>query len=269
MLSDRYGVGTAKPGSRTFSGRPVWEDALHFVAPGKHDLNFFTAFAAVGVLVLALRRQGRALAFCAVIVAAPILFFSFVPANGDSALFFDRYMIPAIPAFLVVVVAALLAVARLTGVFKLLALAGLVAALMTIEVHQVDRLRRGERGIGLDVVARAVQQGPAAVLFGSTGTSGANFSSFDYGHPANLLGHYISLRDRALDYVPDDSCERALPFLQGVQTPRLGLWLFYAASPDGRGARAQRSPPPGESRCYASARGSSSSVAPSPRRLGR
>ena len=193
VLSDRYGVGTAKPGSRTFSGRPVWEDALHFVAPGKHDLNFFTAFAAVGVLVLALRRRGRALAFCAVIVAAPILFFSFVPANGDSALFFDRYMIPAIPAFLVVVVAALLAVARLTGVFKLLALAGLVAALMTIEVHQVDRLRRGERGIGLDAVARAVQQGPAAVLFGSTGTSGANFSSFDYGHPANLLGHYISL----------------------------------------------------------------------------
>ena len=32
----------AKPAGRTFTGRPVWEDALHFVAPGRHDLNYFT-----------------------------------------------------------------------------------------------------------------------------------------------------------------------------------------------------------------------------------
>ena len=34
VLNDRYAVGSGKPGSRTFTGRPVWEDALHFVAPG-------------------------------------------------------------------------------------------------------------------------------------------------------------------------------------------------------------------------------------------
>ena len=34
VLSDRYGVGGSGQSGRTFSGRPVWEDALHFVAPG-------------------------------------------------------------------------------------------------------------------------------------------------------------------------------------------------------------------------------------------
>ena len=46
VLGDRYGVGTAKAGGRTFTGRPVWEDALHFLAPGAHDVNYFTVFAA-------------------------------------------------------------------------------------------------------------------------------------------------------------------------------------------------------------------------------
>jgi hypothetical protein len=69
------------------------------------------------------------------------------------------------------------------------------------------------------------------VLFGSTGTSGALFSSFDYGHPANVLDRLLSLRVPSVQLVDDDSCERALPFLQGAQAPRYGLWVFYAASP--------------------------------------
>ncbi len=80
---------------------------------------------------------------------------------------------------------------------------------------------------------RAVEHEPAGtVLFGSTGTSGANFSAFDYGHPANILDHLIALRVHSLDYVDDDACERVEPFLLGPQTPRYGLWVFYAASPD-------------------------------------
>jgi hypothetical protein len=70
------------------------------------------------------------------------------------------------------------------------------------------------------------------VLFGSTGTSGALFSSFDYGHPANLLDRYVALSVDSLQLVDDDSCDRALPFLHGTATPRYGIWLFYAASPD-------------------------------------
>ena len=77
------------------------------------------------------------------------------------------------------------------------------------------------------------------MLFGSSGTSGALFSSFDYGHPANLLDRYVSLRDGSLLHVDDDSCERAQPFLRGGRTPRYGIWLFYAAFPDEERAAAR------------------------------
>ena len=68
------------------------------------------------------------------------------------------------------------------------------------------------------------------MLFGSTGTSGALFSSFDYGHPANILDHLVALRVRSVTLVDDDSCERAEQFLHGAQVPRYGVWVFYAAS---------------------------------------
>ena len=68
---------------------------MHFVAPGRHDLNYFTVLGAGRR-----RRAARARARTGRSRSArsrsprPSLFFSFVPANGDSALFFDRYMIP-------------------------------------------------------------------------------------------------------------------------------------------------------------------------------
>jgi hypothetical protein len=233
VLGDRYGVGTAKAGGRTFTGRPVWEDALHFLAPGAHDVNYFTVFAAAGVVALALRRRGRVLAFCAITIAAPVLFFSFVPANGDSALFFDRYMIPATPAFLALVAAGCLGIAGFAGGFRLVVVAVLIVGLVGIELRYVDNRRDGQRRIGLDALTRAVRLEPRdAVLFGSTGTSGAFFSSFDYGHPANLLDHYVALRVHALTYVDDDSCERALGFLRENRRARPGLWLFYGAAAD-------------------------------------
>src|SRR5207244_535337 len=215
---------------RTFSGQPVWEDARHFVAPGVHDVNSFTVLAAVGIVVLLVARRWRVVALCVVTVAAPIVFFSVVPASGDSALFFDRYMIPAIPAFLVLVLAGILALARFAGPARLLVVAVAVGWLLAHELHYTLRHRNRTEAIAIESVARAAARQPAgAVLFGSTGTSGADFSSFDYGHPANLLDRYVSLRDGSLLSVDDDSCERALPFLRGDRTPRYGIWLFYAA----------------------------------------
>lgn len=232
VLSDRYGVGSNGTSGRTFSGRPVWEDALHFVAPGGHDLNWFSALAALGVLVLLARRRYRVLAFCAVTVAAPVVFFSVIPTSGDSALFFDRYMIPVTPAFLLVVCAAVVEIARFFGPLRLAVAALIVAGLVVIEVqYDLDHLR-ATHGIHVDRIVTAVShEPPGTVLFGSTGTSGANFSAFDYGHPANILDHLIALRVPSLTLVDDDSCERAVPFLHGPQTPRYGLWVFYAASP--------------------------------------
>ena len=241
VLSDRYGVGGNGRSGRTFSGRPVWEDALHFVAPGAHDVNLFTVLAAVGVVTLLVRRAHRLLAFCVLTVAAPVVFFSVVPTSGDSALFFDRYMIPVTPAFLIVVCAGVLQIARWFGPARLLVAAALVAALVVVEVRlDLDHLRE-TRGIHVGSIVSAVSHEPhGTVLFGSTGTSGLMFSGFDYGHPANILDHLVALRVPSLTLVDDDSCERAEPFLQGSQQPRYGLWLFYAPSPDeaAAGARA-------------------------------
>lgn len=231
VLGDRYGVGSGAAHGRTFSGRPVWEDALHFVAPGRHDLNYFTVLALIGVVALLVRGAHRTLAFCTLTVAAPVLFFSFVPANGDSALFFDRYMIPVTPAFLTVAVAGCLAIARWAGALRFVVLALLVTGLLAVDIRYDVNHRNAVHRIGVDAVTHAVAREPAgAVLFGSTGTSGELFSSFDYGHPANILDHLIALRVHSLVLVDDDSCERVLPFLDGPSTPRYGIWIFYAAT---------------------------------------
>ena len=248
VLSDRYGVGGHGKAGRTFSGRPVWEDALRFVAPGGHDVNYFTVLAAIGVLVLLARRAYRVVLFCAVTVLVPVVFFSVIPTSGDSALFFDRYMIPATPAFLVVVCAAIVEIARWAGPGRIALAAVLVAGLAAVEVHYDLVHLRQTRGIHVDRIVDAVQHEPAGtVLFGSTGTSGANFSAFDYGHPANILDHLIALRVPSLTLVDDDSCERAQPFLRSSR-PRYGLWVFYAASPDeaAAAARALHAPPIGD-----------------------
>ena len=68
--------------------------------------------ASIGLVALLVAAPLSRLAFCVLTVAAPIVFFSVVPASGDSALFFDRYMIPAIPAFLVLVMAGVVTLAR-------------------------------------------------------------------------------------------------------------------------------------------------------------
>jgi hypothetical protein len=232
VLGDRYGVASSATRGRTFSGRPVWEDARNFVAPGHHDLNAFTVLALIGVVALLARGRWRVVAFCLLTVAAPVVFFSVVPASGDSALFFDRYMIPTIPAFLVLVLAGCLALARPAGPLRLLVIALLVGWLLVPELQQDLRHRNATRAIHVDAVTDAVARQPkGSVLFGSTGTSGALFSSFDYGHPANVLDRLLSLRVSSLQLVDDDSCERALTFVHGVQSPRYGVWVFYAASP--------------------------------------
>jgi mannosyltransferase len=231
VLGDRYGVSSSAARGRTFSGNPVWEDARNFIAPGGHDVNYFTVLAAVGIVSLLVQRRPRVVAFCLLTVATPIVFFSVVPASGDSALFFDRYMIPTIPAFLVLVLAGILAVARFAGPLRstviVLGVAGLLVHQLRYDLRQRDRTE----AIGVEAIAKAVALQPAgSVLFGSTGTSGANFSSFDYGHPANLIDRYVALSVDSVRAVDDDSCERALPFVQGPATPRFGIWLFYAAS---------------------------------------
>ena len=217
VLGDRYGVGTAKAGGRTFTGRPVWDDAIHFLAPGARSSTTSRCSRSVGIVALVVRKDGRVVAFCAITIAAPILFFSFVPANGDSALFFDRYMIPATPAFLVLVVAGCLrdrqlggrrAAARGRDARRRARSGSSCATSTTGASERGDRPRRGH--------ARGRRPAATAVLFGSTGTSGAFFSSVRLrpsGEPARPLPRRSA--SRSVDLVDDDSCARALPYVTG------------------------------------------------------
>ena len=131
------------------------------------------------------------------------------------------------------VLSGVLALARFAGPLRFVVVVVAVGWLLTQELHDTLAHRDRTEAIAIESITNAARRLPAdTVLFGSTGTSGALFSSFDYGHPANLLDRYVSLRVGSLALVDDDSCRRAAPFLQGDRTPRYGAWLFYAAFPD-------------------------------------
>ena len=102
--------------------------------------------------------------------------------------------------------------------------------------------RRATQRIGVDTVVAAVRhEPPGTVLFGSTGTSGANFSAFDYGHPANLLDHLVALRVPSLSLCRRRDVRAPRPVPAAARSRDYGLWLFYAASPDETAAAEGRS----------------------------
>ena len=175
-----------------------------------------------------MRKDGRVVAFCAITIAAPILFFSLVPANGDSALFFDRYMIPATPAFLVLVVAGARAIGSWAGGARLLVIAILVAGLVGIELRYVDHRREQQQGIGLDAVD--ARRRVLAARIGAVRLDGHERRVLlvvrlrPSGEPARPLP--VAARSTRCDLVDDDSCARALPYVTGPPTAasrRLGL----------------------------------------------
>lgn len=242
VLGDRYGVSAGARQGRTFSGRPVWDDAIHFLAPSRHLWNWFTVLALVGFLVLLLRRQWRAALFLALTVVAPIVFFTYVPANGLAALFFDRYMIPAAPGFLALVAAGCAVVPVRFALVRLVVLAGIAAWLLTIEIR-VDVPRQNRLlGLRLGEITHAVAaERRDSVLFGTTGSGDPNNAAgaFTFGRPANVLDRYLSLRVAGLRVVDDDACVRVAPFLVAPSPPLHGLWVFYAAFPEQADAAAR------------------------------
>jgi hypothetical protein len=231
VLSDRYGVGGGASG-RTFSGNPVWHDALHVVAPGRHDLNWLSAAAALGLAVLLARGRRRGAAVLALTVAAPVVFFSVVPTNGRSALFFDRYMLPALPAFLTLAAVGCVAAAQVAWRLRLPALVALVAFLLSVEARVVLTRQTHLARLGLGPLTTAVRRESGdAVLFGSSGSllRGGYLGAFTFGRPAALADRYLSLRLPGVPFVDDDSCVPVVAFLAGGGPPRHGLWVFYAA----------------------------------------
>jgi hypothetical protein len=166
-------------------------------------------------------------------LAAPVVFFSVVPTNGLSALFFDRYMLPALPSFLILVAVACAAVARLAWRLRLVALVALVGLLMSVGARVVLSRQTQLARLGLGELTAAVRkQGRDAVLFGSTGFTlpGGYLGHFTFGRPPNLADRYLSLRVD-LPFVNDDACAPVVRFLDDPAPRRHGLWVFWAVLP--------------------------------------
>ena len=179
--------------------------------------------------------EGRTgtLVFCVATVAAPVVFFSVVPTSGDSALFFDRYMIPVTPAFLVLVC---------VGIFTIAVVGGNVAR------ARRGRARRGPRGDRGALRPRppprdAADRRRLGRRRGAARAAGDRALRLDRNERRQLLrvrlrapGEpprpsrrvYASRRSHRVD---DEACANLEPFLRTTR-PRYGLWLFYAASPD-------------------------------------
>jgi mannosyltransferase len=234
VLSERYGVGSGARG-RTFSGRSVWMDAVHAVAPVPHLLNWFTAFALGGLLALVLTRGWRAATVPVLAAGLPVLFFTLVPTKGLSALFFDRYMLPALPSFLLLVAVGCATVAGWAGRARWVVLAILLVGLMTLETRVVLARQRQLSHLELGRIAALVEKdGRGDVVFGTTGSEDTTgyLGAFNFGRPPNLLDRYLELRVPSMTLVDDDTCIPVVSFLATPSAPRNGIWIFYAARPD-------------------------------------
>jgi len=225
----------AANGGRTFTGNPVWKDAVFFVAPGGGVVNWFTAAAALGLVVLLVQRRVRVAAVLVLTIAAPVVFFTVVPTNGLSA----ALLRPVHAARAALVPDArrdrVQHTCRLAWRVRLVAVAALVAALMSVGLRIVLARQTQLAHLGLGQLTTAVRdQSRNTVLFGSTGFTlpGGYLGYFTFGRPPNLADRYLSLRIPSLQFVNDDSCAPVVDFLAKGEPPQHGLWVFWAVQPD-------------------------------------
>jgi hypothetical protein len=220
VLRDRYGVGEAGTLSTT-AGRTVPEEALRALSPtGVPGLVVFGLLALAGTVQLT-RERPRIAALLVLWVVVPIAFFTIVPAETR---FFGRYVLPALPAFLVLVVAG----CRLLGRRLPIALVLVAIALVLEGAGAADRLRAL-----YDLDLRALPTVAAnVVLFSSTGSPRSD-------RPPELLDDLVGLRTGTPDRVEelpaiDPRYETGLvakgernvrAFLAGTGARR-GMWIF-------------------------------------------
>jgi hypothetical protein len=224
VLRARYGVGETGLLSTT-AGRTVPEEALRALSPsGTLGLATFCLLALAGAYQLA-RERPRVAVILTLWVLAPIAFFTAVPAETR---FYGRYVLPALPAFLVLVVAG----CRLLGRRLPFVAALLVLAVALEGIGGVERLERlyDLELRGLPVVPRD------AVLFSSTGSPRSD-------RPPELLDDLVDLENRAparVEELPaiDPRYDKELvakgtrnvrAFLD-ERRERRGVWLFRGSA---------------------------------------
>ena len=228
ILSSRYDVGRGELLATT-AGRSVPEESLRALAPGGTlGAAALAAAAVLGAAWLA-RTRPRVAVLLVAWVAVPILFFTLVPAGN--ARFYGRYVLPALPAYLLLAVVGCLAVGTLVRRRVLVGsvlVAALVGVACTDDLQRLDRLG----ALRLTALVAAVEPGET-VLFSSTGTPIAD-------RPPELLDRYVELEQDGLvfvdelpaldpryahDVIPMGEAHVA-SFLRRSRSPRFAAWIF-------------------------------------------
>lgn len=229
VLGARYDVGSAGLGSR---GRSVPEQSLYALTTGEKVgaiTLLLLALAGLGRLLYMRRRAGIILALW---VATPVAFFSLVPAGGTR--FFDRYLLPALTPFLLIVAVGALTAGRSLGRRRTVVGALVLAGVLALEAPQDFNRLRELRRLQLDRLVAAVEpHRDTGILFSSTGTRAS-------ARPPELLDDYVGLElpgiERieelpAIDPWYDEGVARRgtgemIAFLNRERAPRIGLWVF-------------------------------------------
>lgn len=184
-LRDRYYVGYA--GSERLeatSGRSVGEESLLALSAGHWaGAAAFAVLAAAGAVALWRRGRRRETVVLAAWVVIPVVFFALVPAGNVEAggtRFYPRYLLPALPGFLLFVTTGCLAAPRAAAAV----LAALVLGLQANDDRtRLERLRR----LHLPAAVAAVRSlGDDAVLLPADGRA-------IVGRPAYLLDEFLEL----------------------------------------------------------------------------
>ncbi len=180
VLRSRYGVGEAGPISTT-AGRTVAEEAFRSLsAAGVVGLVVFAGLAIAGTVQL-WRERPRVAVLLAAWVLLPVAFFTIVPAETR---FYGRYLLPALPAFLILMTAG----CRLLGRRRPVVVVALLAAALALEVGADVNRVRGLYDLDLRGLPRTASD---QVLFSSTGTPTSR--------PPELLDDLIALRTGRLN----------------------------------------------------------------------
>jgi Dolichyl-phosphate-mannose-protein mannosyltransferase len=242
VLSRRYDVASGSRIFETATGRAIpVESLLALSSRAWLGAAVLVALALAG-LVRTTRRSRRDGLAIALWVVVPVAFFSLIPSETS---FYPRYLLPALPFFLLLTAVGCLELGRLAGRAMLVAatLVLAIAAWETMEsVSRVDRLR----DIRLVDLTNTVDQTGDAVIFSSIGSPVA-------GRPAELLDGYVAIElpeTARLEELPGEDPrheenlrERGVAavrdFLASEARTKRGVWIF-TGSPRGLHLAAKR-----------------------------
>lgn len=217
-LRERYEVELGAPRARAIAaaGRSIPEQSLLAVGPGGLAGSILAvAVALVGLAWIARRRPGVAAAL-ALWVVVPVLFFTFVPTG--TTFFFPRYLLPALPFFLLLVVAGGLALASFGRAGAAVGAAVVAAVLVWQAVDDVKKLDELQT-LELQEAADVAERTRPGRLFGAVGVTPF------VRRPPRHLDEYLVL-DRGFRRAPEWSPEALTRFAGSDADPARGIWLF-------------------------------------------